>query len=291
MAECNVYNKGDYCLKASLWSVGQWWQFKNSKTEFAKEKIEKAKEVMQTMIEECRLDRWWGHRKSKEYRWSNSGSEKEIENTLRKSPTWWIYHNRWSLLGMFLFLFFTSFTGVYFLRNNCIFGVFIGALIILAFHTLFIMGDPHKGLNGDQYRAYFLWLYLTNDWLGALKVMFGYIYRLGLAPSLCEWAIIRPQAYVLLLKVKFPFRIEFLWRPMYWVVLLVFRLTSKREINRVPIESDTTNKISLFPTYKVLKWTLSPIKYITATYSEYFKKGTDGFCVGESIRLGVLREN
>jgi hypothetical protein len=109
----------------------------------------------------CNLTRWFGHRKSQDYRWSNSGSGNPGENTIWKRPTYWLYHN------------------------------------ILKYFDI----DPYKGLNSDQYRSYALWVYERKDTWAALRVLLPFIVRLGLTPSLCEWLPLKIHSYVLFFRV------------------------------------------------------------------------------------------
>jgi hypothetical protein len=181
------------------------------------------------MIEECRLNKVIWNRKSSIYKWSNSGSEDPGENTFMKRPTKWIYEH------------------------------------ILKYFNI----DPFKGLSGDQLRSYLLTLYLNNDWWGALRLKLGFLIRLGLTPSLCEFAPVKPQAYVLLFKIKYPFYINFLWRPLYYFCKLMFYISYKREL-KVPVEVSTTNKISLLPTAYLLNLQLPTNDFITSVYKTYF---------------------
>lgn len=186
------------------------------------------------MQAECRLDKWTGHRKSDQYHWSNSGSANPTENTLLQRPTYWIYHH------------------------------------ILKYFNY----DPHKGLNHDQYRAYFICLYLTNDWRASLKVMFGYIYRLGFTPSMMEHCLFKPQAYYPLLAVKFPYKLHYLWRPLYWISKAAFYIGKRPVLNTAP-DYESTNKISLLPTLKATKQAMPNQDYIKKVYWTYWSRATD----------------
>jgi hypothetical protein len=193
----------DYCFRSSLLSTGL----------FLVGKKDEAKEIMKEMIDECRLDKWTGHRKSAVYMWSDS-----------YGLTRWLYDH----IGINLY----------------------------------------KGLNNDQYRAYYMWLYLNNDWVGALKVLFGFIYRLGLTPSLMEWGPLKPQAFVLLFGVK---PIKYFMYPIYLFCKLCFFISFINE-NSIPIENGTTNKVTMLPTARILGFKIPRMSYIKFVYYEYFKE-------------------
>ena len=233
MYNCKLYDKGDWILRASLYTVGRLLR-----------ELPITEEIV-TVKKHCRLFRWFGHRKSPEYKWSNSGSENIKENTLFKRPTYWIYNN--------------------ILRH---FGI-----------------DLYKGANGDQFRAYFLYLYLRKDWQSALRILCGFDCRLTLFPSLMESWIFKPQTLVLLFKIPFPFKLHWLWRPFYWISYIFFRITSWYEIEYVPIRK-STNKISMLPTRKVLGLKMPPDKYIEKVYNTYFCSDEEG---GVMIRESLIK--
>jgi len=200
-------------------------------------------EWMNIMIKECRLDKWTGHRKSEKYRWSNSGGSNAANNTLFKRPTKWIYDHVFKYIGF----------------------------------------NPYKGLNGDQYRAYFMWLYLNKDLKGALKVMLGYVYRLGFAPSMTEHAFLKPQAYIML------FKVHPIFYPMHLLCYPFFLFSKNRNLKQ-PVKGHTTNKISLLPTMKLLKHKLPSKEYMSSVYRRYFgKPGSHGHFIGESVYLGLIK--
>jgi hypothetical protein len=214
-------NSPDYCLRASLFGFAM---HKYSSLQCKEE----ASSLMKKMIKDCRLDKWWGHRKNPNYKWSNSGSENPADNTLFKRPTYWIWKNILRHFGL----------------------------------------DFYKGMNGDQLRAYSLWLYMTKDWLGALRVIAGLVCRLGMTPSLCEWAPLKPQAYVLLFAVK---PIKYIFYPIYLICYLAFIISSYFEL-KIPLEESTTNKLVIYPTVKLLhfKDLDKDFNYIKSIYITYF---------------------
>lgn len=132
--------------------------------------------------------------------------------------------------------------------------------------------DVYKGLNGDQYRAYFIWLY--SDYIAGDRlienVINGYIRRLGFAPSLMEHCIFKPQAYVLLLKRTKYYK----FNPLYWISRAAFHFSMKRNLKQ-PIKGHTTNKISLLPTMHYLGYDLPDKSYTDAVYNRYYKNGTE----------------
>lgn len=136
--------------------------------------------------------------------------------------------------------------------------------------------DPYKGTNFDQLRAYWLYLYLTNNRKRALKHLIGFILRLGFTPSLMENVIFKPQSTILLLAT--------IWEPLKYLVMLPFLLSVRRNLS-VPISKSTTNKITLLPTMKVLGMELPDDEFITDTYTVYFS--TQPF-IRHSILKGVL---
>ena len=233
-----LWDKGDYCLRASLYLSGK-WSVSLTRLDY---------DLYFEMIKECWLDKWHGFsRKSSQYWWSSSGSENPKENTFFKRPTKWIYDNILKHLGL----------------------------------------DIPKGLNHDQFRSYFITLYLRHDWLGALKVVIGLVLRFGFTPSLTEHCILKPQAYVLLTKIKCPYNINYLWYPIHLFCLMFFYFSVKRNL-KIPVLESTTNKISLLPTMKLLGFKMPDDNYIKSVYEEYFKPGTDVYFIGEAICNGLI---
>jgi len=229
------YDKGDWILRASLYAAGQ--LMSGEKTDY----------IHGTMIKYCRLNKWLGHRKCPEYRWSNSGSQNPAENTLFRRPTYWIYNNILKRFGI----------------------------------------DPYKGANHDQYRAHFLTLYINKDWVGALKVMFGYFIRLGFAPSWMEHCLFKPQAFVLLLNMPFPFKLHYLWKPVAWVSRKIFNWRAKREL-MIPNSESTTNKITMLPTMKLLGMEMPSDDYIREVYDTYFAHDNESYkLIKSSIKKGL----
>lgn len=229
-----TYDKGDYCLRTSLFCAGKLMQGINDIIG-----------VMNTMIFECRLTSYYPV-KSQEYMWSNSGSENEEENTFWKRPTFWL----WRHLGI----------------------------------------DMHKGLNGDQFRAFFIMMYLNKDnplykriWK---KIAVGFILRLGFTPSLCEWAPLKPQAYVLYFKSA-PGIYKYLCYPLYLICRLFFEIIYMEENVFIPIEQSTTNKISLFPTAHLLGKVLPVQCYVELVYKTYFKGDIE--FIGQSVIDGLVK--
>jgi hypothetical protein len=227
----------DYCLVSSLYYTAK---------AFQNDTCLGVQSTFYFMIKECRLDKWWGHRKRNDYRWSNSGSENESENTLWQRPTYWLYKN--------------------ILRHLDI--------------------DPFKGMSTDNYRAYFIYIYLSRDWLAAAKVMFGYIIRLGMTPSLCEWAPLKPQAYVLLLKTPWPYKIHWLWAIPAHICENAFMKSVESEY-KISIEDSTTNKISLWPSALLLGVPMPTMGYLEYVYNTYWPKGNPGHEIGQEVIKGL----
>ena len=211
--------------------------------------------AMKKMMLECNLYEWVGHRKSKMFHWGPY-TDPVTGKTDGGSDgvTRWLYDH------------------------------------VLKHFDI----NPSKGLNGDQYRAYFMWLFLTKDWRQALKVMFGYIIRLGMTPSLMEWAPVKPQAYVMLLKVRFPLGINYLWYPLYLIARLAFGIGYKVEMKDVEFKHGTTNKITLLPTAKCLGIIKNPTMQEAAlmkrVYDRYFgsTEASQGFFIADSVYKGLL---
>lgn len=134
--------------------------------------------------------------------------------------------------------------------------------------------NGYAGLNCDQYRAFFCWCYLTGDKAAVIRVLFGYVCRLGFSPSLTEYGFFKPQSFVLALATIHPW-LKYLVYPFY--------LISERKNLRKPINEDTSGKITLLLTMKLLG---RPIKskmvnkydiehgqkiYIDRVYETYFR--------------------
>lgn len=139
------------------------------------------------------------------------------------------------------------------------------------------------GLNCDQYRALFIVLYLMRRYPFSRKIarriIFGYIIRLGFSPSLTEWAIFKPQTFVLL------FRMFGICFPINAVLLPIFKITAHFNLLE-PIEKSTTNKISLLPTMFVLRMKMPTDDYIREVYNTYFSSQEQG---GQLIRHALIK--
>lgn len=149
--------------------------------------------------------------------------------------------------------------------------------------------DPHKGLNGDQLRGFFIMLYLNRKnkeysriWY---KILIGFILRLGLTPSLCELSFLKPQAYILFFKAKW------FTYPIYLLIKPLFKYLAKRELENIPIKKSTTNKISLLPTMQILGIKIPDNKYCRAVYSRYFKKSGKINFIGNALYEGIAKHN
>lgn len=116
---------------------------------------------------------------------------------------------------------------------------------IYNFFLRFLGIDPYKGLNFDQLRAYYLYLYATKQRKKAIKHLAGWFLRLGFAPSLMEHIIFKPQAIIMLLAT--------IWYPLHYLVYIPFIFSVRKNMTE-PIEVGTTNKITLLPTLKELKY-------------------------------------
>lgn len=133
--------------------------------------------------------------------------------------------------------------------------------------------DPYKGLNGDQYRAFFIYLYAMK---GKAKkqlrnnIAFGFIVRLGFFPSLMEHMIMKPQAFVLFLKTYKHYK----FNPLYWISRLAFHFSMKRNLKQ-PVKGHTTNKISLLPTMYYLGYKLPDKEYRDSIYNRYYGKNSE----------------
>lgn len=154
-------------------------------------------------------------------------------------------------------------------------------------HFLKFLGiDPYKGLNCDQYRAYALSVYQTKDVSAALKVIFGLVLRLGFLPSLTEHILFKPQSMVLFLKLLRE-RHSVLWTPFYLISKLAFLISMKRNL-KIPIEEDTSNKISLLPTMKILRLSMPRPAYEKEVYETYFHGKEEGGVLIKEILLKAL---
>ena len=138
--------------------------------------------------------------------------------------------------------------------------------------------DPYKGLNFDQLRAYWLYLYLRKNRARAIKQLIGFILRLGFAPSFMEHIIMKPQSLVMLLAT--------VWKPLRFLVYPFFYISAKLNL-REPIEESTTNKITLLPTLAALGWKVPQHEYLIETYKEYFKPGSNLYAMGQNLADGI----
>lgn len=235
-----TYDKGDYVLRTSLYCAGKLMQGKS---------YEAVDFFMTRLIHDCKLDKL-SPIKSREYRWSNSGSANPAENTLWKRPTYWLYNKV-----------------LKYLRWN-----------------------PYKGANGDQLRAFYIVLYLLRRTPAFKRIWFkqalGFIFRLGLTPSLCEWAPLKPQAYVLFL-MSAPYGLKYLLYPFIFISQFIFCVSFYKEIEKVTPTESTTNKISSIPTARILnvKKPRPDLVYCRAVYDIYFKCGSK--FIGDSVYNGV----
>lgn len=135
--------------------------------------------------------------------------------------------------------------------------------------------NPYKGLNGDQLRALFIIMYLRrNDRLYKtmwVRIFLSILIRGGFTPSLCEYAPLKPQAYVLFFKAA-PYGLAWLLWPVYKICEMIFTYRFFKEINEVSIERSTTNKISALLTAKILGIEGLPSEaYAKRVYEAYFK--------------------
>lgn len=162
----------------------------------------------------------------------------------------------------------------------------------------FIPWTMYAGLNGDQYRAYFLVLAHEKDVIGALKVMFGFCYRalpvfglltlifglmwwapivailLSPFPSFMEFVITKPHAFLML------FKVHWIFKPLYYLVYPLWLFSKWRNLNQT-IAQGTTNKISLLIQLKMLGHKLPGAWYIIKVYRTYFVPGSENALVGE----------
>jgi len=280
MKKLSTYDKGDYILQTSLYSAGLFMWFGLHCT---------AIRYMGQLISDCRLNTIHAI-KSPGYRWSGSGSENPKENTLFKRPTKWIYDNISRIFVVYLVL------HVFMIVNICHFStniyLFLPAHLSPLFFLsliLYIKQDPHKGANADQLRAFFIVMYLNREapiykkiWL---KMALGFILRAGLTPSLCEWAPLKPQAYVLFL-MSAPYGLKYPLYPLILISKWAFKRSYYNEMINVSISQDTTNKISAIPTGEILGLKETPTdNYVADVYKTYFT-GKGAF-IGLSIRDGV----
>lgn len=163
----------------------------------------------------------------------------------------------------------------------------------------FIPWTMYAGLNGDQYRPYFLILAHDKDLVGALKVMFGFAYRaiplfvilklFGVSwllspliailfspfPSLMEVVIMKPHTFMMLGKVH-P-----LLSPLYYILYPIWALSKWRNLKE-SIAKGTTNKITLLMQMKMLGHKLNkPQWWLIKVYKTYFVPGTENDFVGQ----------
>lgn len=150
-------------------------------------------------------------------------------------------------------------------------------------YKLFGINLP-KGLNGDQLRAFAIFLYLTRQTSEsrriAKKLLWGFVLRLGFYPSLMEHILFKPQALVLVFKM-FP-----LLRPFYLFSYLIWYYGANSE-TLIPNTVSTTNKISLLPTMLLLGFEMPPKNYIKNVYSIYFE--LERPFIGEAMTKALLR--
>ena len=135
-----------------------------------------------------------------------------------------------------------------------------------------------KGLNLDQLRAYWLYMYLVRDRKTAIKHLLGFIFRLGFTPSLMENILFRPHAAVMLLAT--------IWKPLRFLVYPLLYISAKRNLKE-PIIISTTNKITLLPTLLALGWKVPGYQYLRSVYMEYFKRGTSLYPLGQHLAIGI----
>lgn len=209
-------------------------------------------DLMEAMIYECNLNSILWPRKNAQYSWSNSGSENPAENTLFKRPTKWIYDHIFAPL-------------------NSKFGWSI---------------DLHKGLNTDQLRAFFIYLWLMkydkSKKIIAKKILLGLFCRMGMLPSLMENAIFKPHNFILL------FDIFLMTKPIFYITKKLFAYSISNELN-IDIRTSSTNKISLLPTMKLLGYQMPSSVYVQQVYSTYFPVSSEQFFIGETLIKGVLK--
>ena len=163
----------------------------------------------------------------------------------------------------------------------------------------FIPWTMYAGLNGDQYRAYFLVLAHDRDLVGALKVMFGFVYRaiplflvlklLGAGwllspfiailfspfPSLMEIAIMKPHTFLML------FKVHPIFSPFYYMLYPIWLFSKWRNLKQ-SIAKGTTNKITLLIQMKMLGVELKkPFWWVIKVYTTYFVAGTENYFIGQ----------
>lgn len=233
------YDNGkDYCLRTSLYYTGKLMSKTASRID---------SKTYHEMTRECLVDELFP-RKSKAYRWSNSGSAIKEHNTLLKRPTKWIYDH--------------------FLK-------FFGA-------------DPYKGLNGDQMRALFTSVYMLEDHVTARRIWANFKKRFGFFPSLMEHFFLKPQTMILLFAMlkDESLGLKLLYKISKWF----FDRSIERNIN-TDIE-ETTNKITLLVTMKILGYDLPDENYVKRVYDIYFQypKYRDLNMVRNSILKGIYSD-
>ena len=164
-----------------------------------------------------------------------------------------------------------------------------GATRWLYDHFLKYIGvNPKKGLNGDQMRAYFIVLHLTNYKWSARETWKGFKRRLGMFPSMMEHFFFKPQALVLLFDMlKDDSRCL---KLLAKVSRFFFDMSVKRNMKVYPYYN-ATGKISLLPTMKLLGYKMPSDDFIKMVYWVYFSKGEGGKLIRESMINGLTGEN
>lgn len=154
--------------------------------------------------------------------------------------------------------------------------------------------NPGKGLNFDQLRGYYLYLYKTKQRKKACKHLLSWIARLGFAPSLMEHVFFKPQAMAMLLAT--------IWKPLHYLVWPFLYFSVKKNFNET-IEQGTTNKITLIPTlielgYLEVTDNFVYIKignyhksfsslWVKKVYDVYFSQEDNKF-IGEAMKEAIL---
>ncbi len=198
------------------------------------------------MVDECRLFTWFHHRKSKKYTWKKDvhGGKKSLRCKAFITINW-------------------VFRKLKLTKTDLVF---------------------YCGLNCDQYRGLLIPLYLTKDTKTSKKIarriFWGYVLRLGFSPSLTEWAVIKPQSFILLFRMLW-----YAW-PLYPISWVFWRISMWRNLKQ-PIKGHATNKISLLPTMLLLNYKLPSDEYICRVYSRYFKHGSDGKMIRKALIGGL----
>jgi hypothetical protein len=135
-------------------------------------------------------------------------------------------------------------------------------------------------------RALFTYLHATGDKTTARWIWHNFKTRLGMFPSLMEHFLFKPQTMVLLFDLlkDDSISLKLLAKLSRWAFLrsVIAELL-------VPVE-DATNKISMLPTLKLLKYNLPCESYIRKVYNVYWDKNDlASIMIRESIIDGLLR--